>query len=219
MTITKLQVASDVSKDAAWTHVGGSTNYTGLQEPDDTGTYMESDTNTGDSRFSLDNLGPTQNVINSYTSMYRSRRIGVSNSTVRARVTTSGGTSNASTRVMSNASYAEYTDVFATAPGGGAWTLTLVNESDIHYEKTVGGANTETRITTLLVTVDSDIATDAGYYMHLISWLPPLIAAASHALSFRDVAAILSRLKTQPSSREEFCRILDVFRVRPRYSF
>lgn len=66
--------------------------------------------------------------------------------------------------------------------------------------------------------MDVDYAAPAGAFSFLLnSWIPPLLAVASHGLLKREIAALLSNLKIRPSSQEDFVRILEAFKRRPVY--
>lgn len=151
MASTDLDVASEVSKSGNFSYVGGAANFTNLQLPhDDLTTRMESTDATGDSRFTLDDLPSIAGSIISITAGHRSHQSGASPSTVRNKLTDSGGTQNGTSRAEVPA-WTSYSDAYPTAFGSTPWTVVLVNGLDIHYQKTVGGANTPDRVTSLWV--------------------------------------------------------------------
>ena len=58
-----------------------------------------------------------------------------------------------------------------------------------------------------------------GFALFVTQWLPPLFAVASHGLLKREAAAILRNRKTRPAGRDELRRLLEAFKVRPRFCF
>ncbi len=58
-----------------------------------------------------------------------------------------------------------------------------------------------------------------GFALFVSSWLPPLLAVASHGLLIREIVSILARLSTRPSSERELRKLREAFEVRPRFCF
>lgn len=60
-----------------------------------------------------------------------------------------------------------------------------------------------------------------GFAFLLVSWIPPLLAVASHGLLFREIAQILwsDKYRTHPCFREDYMRIMEAFRRRPVYGY
>ncbi len=103
-------------------------------------------------------------------------------------------------------------------PGGGTWVPSDFDNIAGKYEvgvraENMGGAD-GIRCTTVYSVVNWEY--QAGSFVYMVSsWLPPLLAVASHGLTKIDVSAILSSLKTRPSNNEDLTRILEVFKRRP----
>lgn len=220
MTITTLDVASEVSKSATFGYGGGSSDFTNLHSPDNDDTdFMANGTPTGDSRFTLDDLPSDARIVTQVESYFRWRSIvGESSSTLRPKLTTPGGTVNAGTRVLSSFVYNSFQDIFADAPAGSGWAVSDINACDIHFEKTAsGGSPSSGRCTTLKLDVTWDVLPVSAIL--IASWLPPLIAVASHALSFIEISRILAQGKHRPSERHEFEELVAAFLRRPRFAF
>ena len=220
MPLTTLELASEVSRGATWTYFGGPTNFTNLKLPDDTANYMESGDATGDSRYTLDDLPAEAGVITLVQSRVRAFRVGGNASTTRTRLTTAGGTVNSPTFSgwSLNPTYLNHFETFNDAPGQTGWSVAEINAADLHYEKTAGAGGSEHRITTLTLEVTWEPPVD-GFVLFAGSWLPPLLAAASHGLAAADVVRVLCKLKHRPTGRRELARILEAFRRRPVYAF
>lgn len=109
-------------------------------------------------------------------------------------------------------------DMTSLRPGGGSWIPTDFESGNETQMGLNSRSNNGVRYTYAYTEVTYTPMPAGAWRWGIQMWLPPLIAAASHALSRQDVISILSRLRTRPSSEEEFCRILEAFRVRPRYA-
>lgn len=106
----------------------------------------------------------------------------------------------------------------ATAPDGSAWTVPIVNSTEIGTNRldSEAGKNTFHRFINLTVTYQ---LSEDGFALFVSQLLPPLLLVASHGLLRLDVGRILRRCKIKPTTDEEFARILEAFRRRPIYCF
>jgi len=127
------------------------------------------------------------------------------------------------TNVLGNSSInntttpADYSFEFISArPGGGTWTgADFTNiEFGVYLVTNIGTGWHRCYHAWMVV----DYTMGAGSFAHLLlQWLPPLLALASHSLMKSEIVEILSNLKLRPSNDEDFARILEAFRVRPKF--
>lgn len=108
-------------------------------------------------------------------------------------------------------------------PGGGSWLpADFGPTSGVCIEQMVqmnaAGAGDGTRVTTMCTNATWTYASTGTGFL-IASWLPPLLAVASHALMKSEIVKILQGLKTRPSDKRDFTQILEAFRVRPKYFF
>jgi len=124
-----------------WTLTAGSTKVVACQTPDDDSTtYISSGTTASIVQmFTLEDPGDigAGDSITDVAVRVRDVRGGAPGPSFVVRITTSGGTSDSATQTA-GAAYADYTANFATAPGGGSWSLSLLNELQAGIAKTSG---------------------------------------------------------------------------------
>lgn len=106
-------------------------------------------------------------------------------------------------------------DLFALLPGGGNYdTATKVNNAEF-------GVNSQSdandwRLTQHYVVV-THVPPAGGYFYLLNQWIPPLLTAASHAVTFKEIAMFFRRFKCRPSNRDEYEQIQKNLLRRPVY--
>jgi len=98
--------------------------------------------------------------------------------------------------------------------GCGAWTYTDLDTADFTMYPTI---TNEVRVYDLYAVVDFELHA-GGFALWLSSLLPPIMAVASHAVSAKEIAQILSYRSNRPSNSEDFARIAEALRVRPIYN-
>lgn len=127
-----------------------------------------------------------------------------------------GGTNDDGAAQAVTTSWLDYAVDFPTAPGGGPWSLSIVNSTEVGV--LWGGGVATIRVSEIKVRVHFSLAV-GGFALFVSQWLPPLIAVASHALMKREIAEILSSLRVRPSSDFEFRKLLEAFGRRPAFVF
>ncbi|KKK58171.1 hypothetical protein LCGC14_3047100, partial [marine sediment metagenome] len=109
----------------------------------------------------------------------------------------------------------------APRPGGGNWVPAdfVENTNAFQFGGRIPGNAILLfpRISTLWGELDFEPPA-GGFALFVAQWLPPLMAVASHALARSEAAMILRSLDTRPASDEDFARLLEAFRVRPRFA-
>lgn len=107
-------------------------------------------------------------------------------------------------------------------PDSGVWAPADFDGSSTSLMAGVQAANMAAgdgvRVTTLYLSVEYLYAAD-GFALFVSQWLPPILAVASHGLMKHEIIEILGRIKNRPSNREDFDRLLEAFRRRPRFAF
>lgn len=210
------------------TYQGSPATYAGMKLPDDDGvSYLEYTRGGGAHSVYVDALPPNAVSVDSVPTLtYRARKhpgdsaFGADfNNGVRL-----SGSNTLEDDDDLGTSWVTTTTAALSRPGGGSWDLADfqgAQAGSVEIVFTAGAAaNTGTRhnVTTAFLTVDYSIRSLRAT-IAIFGWLPPLIAAASHCLSRREVAWLLRNLKTRPSNDHDFRRILEAFQVRPRFCF
>lgn len=224
MTVAVLATSGDGNIQEG-TFVGGAGDYTNVHLPDDDDTsYITTDDNPGNRFHSMyvQKL-PTADIINSVICTYRRRRI--NGTTWYSQVGLRSGTTNSLAAEVGNESnsWATITSPAISRPGGGSFTNADFpggGSSGMQLLLSVGstsGSGADGGYTTAYLNVDFNPA-GGGFTLYVAQWLLPLLGAASHALLKREMVEILSNLRVRPSSDEEFARLLEAFKVRPRFA-
>jgi hypothetical protein len=181
---------------------------------DDNTTAITETTNTEKQSFDLQQNYPGIAILNSVSVRMRTRdNDGAIDITHRCFLLLGGNTTNGTTRNtgVGSTAYSDWTETLAR-PGGGSWSKTDLATLEVGVEKLTGGATLF--CTTLYVTIDYTPPI-GGFALFVGSVLPPLLAAASHALLKREFDAVLGRVL----SREEFHAARAAFARRPRFAF
>jgi hypothetical protein len=211
-------VADAVGTSDAWGLGAGSTKFQAINDDDADTSYIATSTNTLVQSFKpTEESYPSMGVINSVSIGTRAKDNNAGSEQHYARVRWNGSVTNGTNR-STTASYVLYTDSSLARPGGGTWTPGNLADGTLEHEvvkNNAGGGST--LITYMYFTFDYIPPADASMWL-LTCWLPPLFAAASHAISYSEIAKALECLKIKPSSREEFARIIEGFAVRPRFA-
>jgi len=206
-----------VSSPDLWTNVGGANKVISVNLPDDEATTRIQSTTPGDTQyFALENMPANANVINSVVQTSRASESAADasfKSRIKTGLTDIAGATNALTT-----SWVNYDDVWATAPGGETWTVALLDDTELAVEH-VSDTGQFSRVTSMYLTVVYQTDDGEQFLMFLTSWLPPLIAVASHGLGDREIAWILRKMKVRPSDKWEFQKIKRAFILRPRFVF
>ena len=218
MPTINLACASIGTHDA-WTLLAGATKVIAVAAPDDDGTTrIGISVLNAKQSFNMDNLPAGSASVSTVDLIARMSESGVSAITARAFVLLSGTIVNGATRAVTS-TWTTYTDLAIARPGGGTWTPADVNAMEVGVEE-----DTDSADSVLCTTLYSTVAYTVGsgdYAIFIASWLPPLLALASHGLTMVDVrhmARALRHLKHHPSNDEDFRRLLEGFRLRPRYA-
>lgn len=126
-------------------------------------------------------------------------------------------TANSANVVHEDSPYNAESIVWALDSDSLAWTKDSVNNHQFGYEQ-VSGSGLGFRVTQFQLFVTFVPAAGAFYWI-MGCWLPPLLEVASHGVGVTELARFYRQTKLRPSTKEEFCRILEAFRVRPRFCF
>lgn len=210
-----------IATDDDWSLGAGGSKPVAVQTNDDDTTYISVTNNNVDSlreTFYVDALESLANQISQVDVASRSRRTSGINLQPRTYVRVGASTQAFSTTVTG--SYATETDADISRPGGGNWVPADFPGGSAGAEIGVDNFpvdNTNVARCTWLYFDVTYSTVQSGAIVAIFGWLPPLIAAASHCLSRREVAWLLRNLKTRPSNDHDFRRILEAFQVRPRF--
>jgi len=200
-----------------WTLSGGADKIVAVTLPDDEATTrIQATTDLFRQEYTMENMPADSNVINSFSMTTRASESAADASyrnTLVEGIARVFGSTNALTT-----SWVNYTDVFTTSPLGSTWTPAIINtvEGGVEHVTDTGQFS---RVTSLYMTVVYQTDDGEQFLMFLTSWLPPLLAVASHGLSDREIAWILRKMKVRPSDKWEFQKILRAFILRPRFMF
>lgn len=219
MPTTRLLPAA-AGTDAAWSN-GVGTVPTNVQTDDGDTTYrtQSSAVSVADT-FQVDALpaGEADTVTN-VDAAAKARRSAGGTTRINVRWRNGGSGSDGATQIDS-ASYTLVTETAVARPGGGSWVPSDFDGgagAECGYVTTNTGVGDTTRATWCYFDVTWTYFPSGGFVWLLSSWLPPLLAVASHGLTKLDVITILRSMKTRPSSDEDVRRLLEAFAVRPRF--
>lgn len=115
--------------------------------------------------------------------------------------------------------YTTYLKVFANNPTAGTgWTVAQVNACELGLEVTSWDPAGSLYCTALWSMTVYQPESDGAPWL-LMQWLPPILAVASHALMKSEIVQILSRLKIQPATDQDFAWIRAALQRRPSWHF
>lgn len=154
---TEVLAASAVSGANNWNNSGGANRVVSVALPDDDDTTYISSPNVAGTQQQYAVANPAvvggSDTINSVT--IKARTKGFSNTVTFNLVGVLGASNTPTAHNAANAVYGDFTNVMATKPGGGAWTLTDLQNLEIYIE------NTQARVmrcTSLSVIVDYTVS-------------------------------------------------------------
>lgn len=217
---THLPVAQGAA--TGWTLGAGASKPVAVQSDDGDTTYnLQTGTTPLAESYSVDALPGGVAAISQVDVHSKARRATGGTTFHRNEWNINGASTQVGTCTDPTAAYTLISSLNVARPGGGAFQITDFNGLTSGFQTGYGSCNTgtadETRCTRAHVVTTWTPA--AGSYTWLLQcWLPPLIAVASHGLLRSELAKILRNLRTRPSSDEDFRRLLEAFRVRPRFA-
>lgn len=133
----------------------------------------------------------------------------------------SGGTDGSLSSLfsISSGTYALKQETDFGRPGGGSWGPGDFDVADDYemgvYSDGIGAG--DTKCSFMYTEVDWSHVT-GGFMWLLGMWIPPFMAVASHAVSFREIARFFSDFKTRPNCGREFEIIQRELLRRPVYA-
>ena len=199
----------------AWVNSGGANKTASVNLPDDEATTrIQSTTDSDEQSFVLEDMPADANVINSAVVTARASESAANAS--MAIEAWQGVASTAGSEIALTTSWVDYT----MTPPQATFTNTvaLINSLEIGVQH-ITDTGQFSRVTSLYLTVVYQTDDGEQFLMFLTSWLPPLLAVASHGLSVGDISRILRKMKNRPSDKWEFQKILRAFILRPRFMF
>ena len=199
----------------AWVNSGGANKTASVNLPDDEATTrIQSTTDSDNQSFALEDMPADANVINSAIITARASE-SAADASMAIKAWQGVGSSAGSTIALTT-SWVDYTHT----PNQALFTNTvaLINSLEIGVLH-VTDTGQFSRVTSLYLTVVYQTDDGEQFLMFLTSWLPPLLAVASHGLSVGDISRILRRMKVRPSDKWEFQKIREAFILRPRFMF
>lgn len=195
-----------------WLNQGGADQVDSVYTDDDDAKYIYTEDMNKTARFTHGGMPPAASITSHYIRNKCRRSAGANGTKINNLLYYAGNTSDEDKGAPA-ANYTNYTSSNLAVPGGGTWTSGIVNATKIGISTWFAGGD-QIRDTYMYWSV-TYVPISGGYMWLLAGWLPPLIAMASHCLSKSDILTVLSSLKVQPSSREDFARIIEAFRRRP----
>jgi len=199
----------------AWVNSGGANKTASVNLPDDEATTrIQSTTDSDEQSFVLEDMPADANVINSAVVTARASESAANAS--MAIEAWQGVASTAGSEIALTTSWVDYT----MTPPQATFTNTvaLINSLEIGVQH-ITDTGQFSRVTSLYLTVVYQTDDGEQFLMFLTSWLPPLLAVASHGLSVGDISRILRKMKNRPSDKWEFQKILRAFILRPGFMF
>lgn len=228
MAIATLTPASQGTDDV-WDLGAGASKTVAVQTNDGDTSYIKDDDPGGQHTFYHSQLTPDAVEIVTHTLYHRSRTGTGGAQFLRdsGRLKYGANTTIGVCKTGLTDSYSLENDADLAVPGGGTWSRTIVNATQIGIGTCNTGAGGEVRCTQLYWDVEFEPA--AGVFVYLVSqWLAPLLGLCGGAgLVFREIgaalkaiqAARLSAMPILPSTPREFEMTKNGLLVRRRYCF
>ena len=219
MVTATLEAASIGTYDQ-WSLLAGANKIVAVNSPDDDATSYIQETTNGECESYYLATPPAMAELTTVTHRMRVKDPSgdadycVFNGRLRITPNATVGTNRNSAN-----SYTTYTEVLGR-PGGGSWSPADLSSLQVEICFVSSSPPNTLQCTTL--NVDIDYVPPAGGTFTFgfgLSWIPPLIAVASHCLSRAEIVSILKHCKERPSRDEEFAAIQAEFLRRPRFSF
>jgi hypothetical protein len=211
--------ADGIGNYDAWLLGAGADKVVAVNLPDDDNTsYVLRSVVNDRQSYTIDDLPPTEYI--SDVSIYSRCRLTASgNEDFNHFFRLNGTDLDYATKTETDTTYTDYSDLGVARPGGGPWgakDFPPITQIELGIKKGAGGS-TGVRCTTLYTNVT--YTPPAGDFLWIVStWIPPLMAVASHGLIRDEMVAALKHLRIRPASREDLSRLFEAFFRRPRFS-
>jgi hypothetical protein len=215
---TEIIECASVGNYDQWALGAGGDKVVAVNSPHDDNTSFISEHTSGQKQsYAIDSMAGDADEIISVSPFFRAAGVGTNPKSMRALLRLGGSDSVGPTKTTTDTPFTDYQDA-VSRPGGGDWAVADIASLEIGVEQTATSDPESNRCTTIRVTVSYQEPQQGGSIV-LAKWLLPLIGAASHGLLRREVVGLTRALKIRPSTEADFCRILEAFRVRPRFVF
>ena len=214
-TITLEAVA--VGNYDSWALQAGSDKIVAIQGPDDDITTYIDNEGVARQNYTFDNLPSVVGTITSFD--VRMRAQGETNNASQISCFQRlGGTDLDETFNQFGTSWATFVFSDVGRPGGGVWVSDDFDTVEIGCVKELNtsGSSHSGDVSTIQGIVD--FAHIGGFAYLIAQWLPPLLTAASHAVSSKELTKFFKDFKLRPSHREEFEMIKLALLRRPRFA-
>lgn len=198
-----------------WSNQGGVDQVDSVYSDDADAKYIHIDLKDKTARFVHGGMPPAASITTHFLRNKCRRSAGV-NGTKINNLLYKGGVSTLEDKGVPAAGYTNYDSTDLAVPGGGTWSSSIVNQTKIGIS--TWAVDGDTIRDTYMFWAVTYVPTSGGHMWLLAQWLPPILAVASHCLTKLEIARVLSSLKIQPSDKEDFARIIEAFRRRPRWA-